>query len=79
MDPADIKYLVHNPSSLKHMCVRSIRQSISCMEQNVELNLIEKLTAGKLDDLKNPSVPILLENMCKYVHNCDTKLFNTLM
>ena len=57
--------LVHNPSSLKHVCVHRIRQSISCLGQNVERNLIEKLTAGDFDDLKNPNVPISLEDMCK--------------
>ena len=60
-------YLVCNPSSLKDVCVRRIRQSISCTCINDESNsnLIEKLTAGDLDDLKNPNVPITLEDMCK--------------
>ena len=70
MDPT-IKYLVHNPPSLRHLCacrIRvTVRQSISCLGQNIERNLIEKLTAGDIDDLRNPNVPISLEDMCKYV------------
>ena len=69
-----IKYLVHNPSSLKHVCVHRIRQSISYLGQTVEHNLIEKLTTGDLDDLRNPNVPISLEDMCKYFYNFDIKL-----
>ena len=58
--------LVYNPSSLKLLCVYRIRQLISCMGQNVERNLIVKLTAGDLYCLRNPNVPIPLEDMCKY-------------
>ena len=47
MDPT-IKYLVHNPPSLRHLCACRIRQSISYLGQNVERNLIEKLTAGDM-------------------------------
>ena len=62
---ARIKYLVYNPSSLTLLCACSIRQSISCLGQNIERNLIEKLTADDIDNLKNPNVPISLEYMCK--------------
>ena len=61
----NIKYLVYNPPSLTLLCVCQIRQSMSCLGQNIERNLIEKLTAGELDELKNPNVPISLEYMCK--------------
>ena len=47
------RHLVHNPPSLKFMCVSCIRDSILCMEEHIENNLIEKLTAGDLDDLRN--------------------------
>ena len=63
-----INYVVYNPSSLRLLCVCSIRRSISCLGQHVERNLIEKLTAGDLDDLRNPNVPISLEYMCKYLY-----------
>ena len=62
---------VCNPPSLRLVCISRIRKSLSCMGQNVERNMIEKLTAGDLDDLRNPNVPISLEDMCKY----DTLLF----
>ena len=62
---ARIKYLVYNPPSLTLLCVCQIRQSISCLGQNIEHNLIEKLTADDIDNLKNPNVPISLEYMCK--------------
>ena len=58
--------LVHNPPTLKLMCAWRIRLSISRMGENIENNLIEKLTAGDIDDLRNPNVPISLEDMCKY-------------
>ena len=57
---------VCNPLSLRLVCISRIRKSLSCMGQNVERNMIEKLTAGDLDDLRNPNVPISLEDMCKY-------------
>ena len=60
-------YLVHNPPSLELLSVCRIRQSISCMAQHVENNLLEKLTAGDFDDLRNPNEPISLEDMCKYL------------
>ena len=60
------RILVHTPLSLSRLCVCRIRQAISCMGQNVERDLIEKLTSGDCDDLKNPNVPISLEDMCKY-------------
>ena len=75
----NIKNLVHNPSSLKDVCVRGIKQSISYLGQTVEHNLIEMLTAGDLDDLKNPNLPISLEDMCKYFHKFDIMLINTLL
>ena len=59
--------LVYNPPSLNLLSVCRIRQSISCLGQNVERNLIEKLTAGDFDDIRNPNVPIILEDMCKYL------------
>ena len=65
-DKSNIRDLVHNPSSLKFLSVCRVRQSISCIGENIEKNLIEKLTAGDLNDLRNPSVPISLEDMCKY-------------
>ena len=66
--------LVYNPPSLKFMCGSRIRDSISCMEENIENNLIEKLTTGDFDDLRDPNVPISLEDLCKY----DTLLLQTL-
>ena len=61
-----IRNLVYNPPSLRLLCVCRVRQSISCMGEHMENNLIEKLTTGDLDDLRNPNVPISLEDMCKY-------------
>ena len=58
--------LVCNPPSLKLLSVCRIRQSISCLGEDVEHNLIEKLNAGDLDGLRNPNVPISLQEMCKY-------------
>ena len=66
--------LVCNPPSLKLLSVYRIRQSISCMEEDVERNLIEKLNAGDLDDLRNPNVPISLEDMCKSLHYLENNL-----
>ena len=63
-----IRYLVYNPPTLKLLSICRIRQSISCLGENVELNLIEKLTAGDFDDLRNPNVPISLQDMCKYLY-----------
>ena len=61
-----IRKLVYNPPSLRLKCVFRIRQSMSCIGKNIVNNLIEKLTAGDLDDLRNLNVPITLEDMCKY-------------
>ena len=63
-----IRHLVYNPPSLKILCACRIRQAISRMRKSVENKLIEKLTAGDFDDLRNPNVPISLEEMCKYVY-----------
>ena len=60
------KNLVHNPPSLRLECVSRIRQLISCIGKDIENNLIEKLTSGDIDDLRNPNVPISLQDMCKY-------------
>ena len=60
------RYLVHNPPSLRLLSACSIRQTISRMGEHIENNLIEKLTAGDIDDLRNPNAPISLEDMCKY-------------
>ena len=57
--------LVHNPPSLKVMCVSRIRHSIFCMEEHIENTLIEKLTAGDFDYLRSLNVPISLEVLCK--------------
>ena len=67
----DIRNLVHNPPSLKFMCVSRIRDSILCMEEHVENNLIEKLSAGDFDDLRNPNMPISLQDLCKYDSYCN--------
>ena len=58
--------LIYNPPSLRIECVSRIRQSMSCIGKDIVNNLIEKLAAGDLDDLRNPNVPITLEDMCKY-------------
>ena len=63
---SNVSYLVYNPPSLKFMCVYRIRQSISLIGKNIENNLIDKLTAGDFDDLRNPNMPVTLEDMCKY-------------
>ena len=60
-----IEHLVYNPPTLGRLCVCRIRQSISCLEQNIKHRLIEKLTAGDFDDLRNPNAPITLDYMCK--------------
>ena len=65
----DRKHLVYNPSSLKLLCVYRVRQSISSIGHNVQHNLMKKLTAGDLDDLRNPNVPITLEDMCEYYNS----------
>ena len=65
-------HVVYNPPSLKLLCVCRVRQSVSCVGQNVESNLLEKLTAGDFDDLRNPNVPISLEDMCKYFYESTT-------
>ena len=64
----DVRHLVYNPPSLKLLSICRIRQSISCLGENVERNLIEKLNSGDFDDLRNPNVPISLEDMCKYLY-----------
>ena len=61
-------HLVYNSPSLKLLCATRIRQSISRMGRNIENNLIEKLTAGDFDDLRDPNVPISLADMCKYLY-----------
>ena len=63
-----IKPLVYNSPSLGVLCVCRIRESMACFGQNVENNLIEKLTAGNFDDLRDPNVPVSLEDMCKYLY-----------
>ena len=63
-----IRHLVYNPPSLKLLSVCRIRQSISCLGENVELNLVKKLRTLDYDDLRNPNVPISLEDMCKYLY-----------
>ena len=60
--------LLYNPPSLKLLSVCRIRQSISCLGQNVEHNLIEKLSANDFDGLEDPNVLISLDDMCKYLH-----------
>ena len=65
----DVRHLVYNPSTLKLLSVCRIRQSISCLGKNVELDLIKKLRTRDYDDLRNPNVPISLEYMCKYLYN----------
>ena len=60
---------IYNPPSLRLVCVSRIRKSMSsssCMGHKIERNFIETLTTGDLDDLRNPNVPISLEDMCKY-------------
>ena len=63
-----IRHLVYNPPTLKLLSVCRIRQSISCLGENVELNLIEKLRTRDFDDLRDSNVPISLEYMCKYLY-----------
>ena len=58
--------LIYNPPSLRLECACSIRQSMSCIGKDIANNLIKKLAAGDLDDLRNRNVPISLEDMCKY-------------
>ena len=62
----NVKSLVYNPSSLRELSVCCVRQSISCMSQNVKNNFIKKLSSGELQDLKDPNVPVSLADMCKY-------------
>ena len=59
------RILIYNPLSLSRLCMCRIRQAISCMGLHVERDLIEKLTSGDCDDLRNSNVPISLEDMCK--------------
>ena len=66
--------LIENPPSLRLLSVGRIRESISCMGQNVEKDLIEKLTAGDLHELRNPNVPVSQGDMCKY-----SSVFNKLL
>ena len=65
MEPC-LRKLVYNPPSLKLLSACWFRQAISCMEENYERDLVEKLTAGDFDGLKNLNVPISLKDMCKY-------------
>ena len=67
-----VRDLVYNPPSLLRLCAHRVRQSISCIGQNVERNLIEKLNARDLPYVRNPNVPIPLNEMCKYfvLHWC---------
>ena len=60
------KDLVYNPPSLELLSVCRIRQSISCLGENVERNLVKKLRTRDYDYLRNPNVPISLQDMCKY-------------
>ena len=64
-----IRRLLFNPPTLKLLSIcrirRSINQSISCAGKHVGSDLIQKLHAGDLDDLRDPNVPISLEVMCK--------------
>ena len=69
-----LESLIDSPPSLRLLCVCRIRQSISCMGETVEHNLVEKLTvsdleeltAGDLEELRNPNIPVKLTDMCKY-------------
>ena len=65
MEPC-VKELDYNPPSLKLLSACRVRQAISCMKENYESDLVEKLTAGDFDGLENPNVPISLNDMCKY-------------
>ena len=57
---------MNNPPSLRLLSVSRIRESLSCMGQDLERDLIEKLTADDLHELSNPNVPVSLSDMCKY-------------
>ena len=61
--------LVFNSPSLQRLCVHRVRQSISCMGQNIGNSLIEKLSSGDFRDLKNLKVPMYLKDMCKYYYS----------
>ena len=63
----NIRHLVYNPPSLKLLSICRIRQSISCLGKNVERNLIKKLRTRDYEYLRNPNMPISLEEMCKYL------------
>ena len=68
MPIAVVMDLVHNPPSLKLLSVCCIRKLISCMGQDVERDLIEKLSSGDLHDLSNSNGPVSLGEMCKYLN-----------
>ena len=67
---------MNNPPSLRLLSVSRIRESLSCMGQDVEKNLIEKLTVGDLHELSNPNVPVSLGDICKYSSVIKSLLFN---
>ena len=67
MPIAVVMDLVKNPLSLRLLSVFCIRKSISCMGQDVEKDLVEKLSSGDLHDLRNSNVPVSLGEMCKYL------------
>ena len=55
MEPC-VRRLVNNPPSLKLLSACRFRQAISCMGINYERDVVEKLTAGDFDGLKNPNI-----------------------
>ena len=66
--PSHAINLIYNPPSLQRACVYRIRQLISCLGKNVENNLVEKLSSGDFHDLRNPNLPVYLQDMCKYFY-----------
>ena len=56
--------LVHNPQSLRELCVGHVKQSI---RPNIQHNFIKKMRADDIEGLRNPNVPVSLEDMCKYL------------
>ena len=64
----DITPLVHNPQTLRELSVGRVKQSISCINRpDVKESLMQKLRADDIEDLRNPNVPVSLEDMCKYL------------
>ena len=63
-----LETVVHNPPSLGLLSACRIRKSISCMGKNVERDLVENLSSGDYDALRDPNVPVSLEDMCKYLY-----------